>query len=384
MRQARRLDYHVTLLASANHAPPPVSTNSSPGTIVFAIAVVSAGDALITGWTADPNFPATPGAFQSQPNFTVPANNPFVIPPWDAFVAGLQNPSGTAYDLGEFSGGTGHGRCARASRWMRRTTSARSQSTTQSADFPATSGFQLGGGEFVVELFNAAGSALTYAAAFPVGLRFKPVWRSMLTARCISLAPRGWILDAHARQLERPPLHRGQRGLRPNGRSRRLVGSNLEAHGLHLGVSTPVPATFNSAGFLPETLGGIRVTTIGGVAAPTTLRSGYRRSTPSRRRRSQWVRRSPCRLSNGAAYPCRRFRMLAGGRSHPGGVFLDPKWNQRPQSIKGWHCEFGVEPGCAKRLDCFRVPGDRRGLCPRCRWPDGDRRAADLLLRDLR
>ncbi len=36
--------------------------------------------------------------------------------------------------------------------------------TTQSADFPATSGFQ-GGGEFVVE-FNAAGSALTYAARF--------------------------------------------------------------------------------------------------------------------------------------------------------------------------------------------------------------------------
>jgi hypothetical protein len=39
--------------------------------------------------------------------------------------------------------------------------------TTRSADFPQTSGF-LGGGEFVVE-FNPAGSALAYAARFPVG-----------------------------------------------------------------------------------------------------------------------------------------------------------------------------------------------------------------------
>ncbi len=47
----------------------------------------------------------------------------------------------------------------------------------------------------------------------------------------------------------------------------------ISIYGLHLGVSTPVSATFNSAGFLPETLGGIRVT-IGGVA-PLFLRFGY-------------------------------------------------------------------------------------------------------------
>lgn len=41
----------------------------------------------------------------------------------------------------------------------------------------------------------------------------------------------------------------------------------ISIYGLHLGLSTPVSATFNSSGFLPITLGGIRVI-IGGIAAP--------------------------------------------------------------------------------------------------------------------
>jgi uncharacterized protein (TIGR03437 family) len=303
---------YVTLLASANYASPPVSPNSSPGTILNAIAVDAAGDAYITGWTADPKFPATPGAFQSQPNFTVPANNPFAVPPWDAFVAKL-NPSGTAMVWASFLGGSGADVGTRIALdaaddvWV--------AGTTQSADFPATSGFQ-GGGEFVVE-FNPSGSALAYAARFPAGT-----------------AQAGLAVDA-ATALHLAGATGVVSTLTPGSSNARLFGvSNAAAgpmagrvapsevisiYGLNLGVSTPVSATFNSAGFLPETLGGIRVT-IGGVAAPLLYVSDTQINAvaPSEIPAGSTV---ALQVSNGAA-SLPAFRMLVD-EVIPG-VFLEP------------------------------------------------------------
>src|ERR1039457_6301221 len=44
-------------------------------------------------------------------------------------------------------------------------------------------------------------------------------------------------------------------------------GEVISLYGLHIGPSTPVSSMFNSAGFLPTTLGGIQVT-IGGTPVP--------------------------------------------------------------------------------------------------------------------
>lgn len=61
---------------------------SVPATRASALAVDDAGNAYLTGATADRKFPATAGAYQTTYAPSVdPSTTPFGLPPTDAFVA---------------------------------------------------------------------------------------------------------------------------------------------------------------------------------------------------------------------------------------------------------------------------------------------------------
>jgi uncharacterized protein (TIGR03437 family) len=251
---------YLTLLGSANYAPPPVATSSAPGNRVNAIVADAAGDAYVTGWTSDPNFPATPGAYQSQPAFTVSPNNPFSAPPPDAFAAKI-NPSGTAMVWATFLGGS----AADAGATIALDTSADVwiTGTTQSANFPASAGFP-GGNEFLVEL-NPAGTALGYASRFPSGSAQAGL---AIDANGIAHIAGSTGLDSTVTPSSSSPRLFGVANAAGGSLAGRLAPAEaISIYGLHFGVVTPVSASFTSAGYLPTTLAGIQVTA-GGVAAP--------------------------------------------------------------------------------------------------------------------
>ncbi len=250
---------YVTLLGTVNYAPPPVSVNSSPGNFVWAIAADAAGNAYIAGSTSDPNFPATASAYQPKPAFPTPSN-PFSQPASDAFVAKL-NPGGTAMVWATFLGGSSVDAAdtlavdSSGDVWV--------SGTTQSADFPASSGFP-GGGEFLSEL-DPAGASLLYCSRFPVS--------TVATALAVDSA--GVVHFAGSNGLV-STLTPGQSGPRLFGvanaaggvmAGRVTPGEVISLYGLQLGPSTAVSASFNSAGFLPTTLAGVQVS-IGGTPLP--------------------------------------------------------------------------------------------------------------------
>jgi hypothetical protein len=115
-----------------------------------AIAADSAGNAYVTGTTCDPNFPVTPGAFQS-----VPDSN------WDAFVTKVA-PDGSALLYSSYLGGdgddTGYGIAVDSSG------RAYVTGVTSSANFPVTPGaFQparAGGSDAFIARISSAGTTL--------------------------------------------------------------------------------------------------------------------------------------------------------------------------------------------------------------------------------
>lgn len=252
---------YSTLLGSANNLPPGsgAAPNSAPGNIVNAIAVDAMGSAYVTGWTNDPNFPSTAGAFQSQPNFTYPGSGAGLLPEMDAFVAKL-NASGTAMVWASFLGGGGTLGAqiavdAADNVWVTGSTGS---------NFPATSGFP-GGREFVTE-FDPAGSALLYSMLFPNGTAQAGL--AIDTNGALHLAGASGLVSTLTPSLSASARLFGVANAAAGAMAGRVAPSEaISIYGLHFGAATPVSATFNSAGVLPTTLGGISVT-IGGVAAP--------------------------------------------------------------------------------------------------------------------
>jgi uncharacterized protein (TIGR03437 family) len=250
---------YVTLLGSANYIPG--GTGSNPGNRAYAIAVDSAGDAYIAGSTSDPNFPATASAFQPALSLANPPIDPFVEPPADAFVAKL-NPTGSAMVWATFLGGTGADQAnaiaidPAGNVWV--------SGTTQSADFPGSGGFPAGS-EFLVA-FHPSGSSLSYGSRFP----------SDTVGAALAIDPSGLVHTAGSTGVV-STLTPGE------GTSARLFGAAnaaggdlggrvapgelISIYGLDLGPSTPVSATFDTAGFLPTTVAGLQVT-INGSPAP--------------------------------------------------------------------------------------------------------------------
>jgi Beta-propeller repeat/Abnormal spindle-like microcephaly-assoc'd, ASPM-SPD-2-Hydin/Protein of unknown function (DUF1573) len=135
-----------------------ITTGTTPcETCATSIAVDSTGNAVVTGLTAESNFPTTPGAYQTV--FKSGANG------HDAFITKL-NPGGTAVVFSTYLGGskddgvTGVAYDSAGNVWLR--------GNTASTDFPVTPGaFQtVSGGNFdafVAEL-DPTGSLLLYSS----------------------------------------------------------------------------------------------------------------------------------------------------------------------------------------------------------------------------
>ena len=125
----------------------------------MAIAVDAAGNAYVTGNTGSPDFPVTPGAFQTTLNAGLAG---------DAFITKL-NPSGSALVYSTYLGGIGYNSANAIA--VDTAGNAYAAGYTGSADFPVTPGAvqttnhaaASGGTNAFVAKLNPAGSALVYS-----------------------------------------------------------------------------------------------------------------------------------------------------------------------------------------------------------------------------
>src|ERR1017187_7511075 len=247
---------YVTYLG-AGSLEPTVGTLATD--FVTAIAADGAGHAYLAGSTSDLAFPATAGAFQTALAGQVAP--PFVGPS-DAFVAKL-NPTGSAMVWATFLGGSGNDQAqtiavdSAGDVWV--------SGITRSTDFPTKVSVISNGSEFLAEL-NSTGSALSYSALFP----------SDTVAAALAVDADGTVhvggatgpisafSPGSAPGLTSAPWMFGIANAAGGVLSGRLAPDELiSIYGLHLGPSAPVSATFNAAGFLPTTLGGVQQPRIG-------------------------------------------------------------------------------------------------------------------------
>jgi uncharacterized protein (TIGR03437 family) len=251
---------YVTYLG-AGDLQPTVGTVATD--TVSAIAADGGGNAYLAGSTSDPAFPATAGAFQTAlANAATPPN----VGPSDAFVAKL-NPTGSGMVWATFLGGSANDQAQTIAVdsaddvWV--------SGVTMSSDFPAKVSVTPGGYEFLTEL-NSAGAALLYSATFPANT----------VAQALAVDSTGTVHVAGATGL----IFAFAEGSAPGQSSapwifgianaaggvlsgRVAPGELLSIYGLHIGPAAPLSATFDAAGFLPTTLGGIQAT-IDGIQSP--------------------------------------------------------------------------------------------------------------------
>jgi len=251
---------YVTYLGPGNQEP---GLGTLATDYVAAIAADGAGNVYISGLTSDPAFPATAGAFQ--PALAGVIDLPY-LPASDAFVAKL-NPTGSAMVWATFLGGSD----ADAAQTLA-TDSAGNvwvSGTTKSTDFPTKVSVTPNGSEFLAEL-NSTGSALSYSALFPSG--------TVATALAVDAGGTVHVGGATGLISAFPagsppgqtsaPWMFGIANAAGGALLGRLAPGELMAiYGLHIGPAAPVSATFDAAGFLPTTLGGVQVT-INGIPAP--------------------------------------------------------------------------------------------------------------------
>jgi len=246
---------YLTFLGSAEIRAGP---SYDPGNLVHAIAVDSAGDAYIAGETNDPNFPATPGSFQT----TLPGAGSSPAPE-SGFIAEL-NPAGSAMVWATFLGGSSVNTVAvdaNGHAWV--------SGGTSSADFPISTGWS-SGDEFLAE-FNSSGSALVYGERFPNGmvagaLAFDSggaLHTAGYAELVSSFSPPSSAFESAAPQIFGVTNATGAGSL-----SGRVSAAEVfSIYGLNLGPATGVSSQLNSQGLVPTTVAGVEVL-IDGVAAP--------------------------------------------------------------------------------------------------------------------
>jgi uncharacterized protein (TIGR03437 family) len=249
---------YLTYLSNTNLIFYPYST---PANTATALAVDAAGNAYVAGSTVDPQFPATPGAWQTTFDGPAPAYPYDPLPPTDCFVAKV-NPTGTALVWASYLGGKG----ADVPKSVALDPSGNIWLTgvTASPDFPNAQGWS-SGGDFVTAL-NPSGSALAYSARYPNDAVSQSV--AVDASGVPHLAGPTGIVSTVSPSL--PPLPRvfgiANAAYGPvSGRA--VYGEVISIYGPHIGPSTPATFTPDSQGFVPTLLGGVQVY-INGVAAP--------------------------------------------------------------------------------------------------------------------
>lgn len=245
-----RLDY-LTYFGPGNLV---ISPFSNPANTATAITVDASGSAFIAGSTFDPQFPATPGAYQTAFHGSGDVSVPQSPPPADAFVIKL-NPTGTAAVWATYLGGTGHDSAnaialdAAGNVWI--------TGVTASADFPNVQGWS-SGGEFVTAL-NPAGSALIYSGRFPDGAAARAVAAD--AAGLIHIAGPGGTVSAIAPGAARPAMRLfGVANAAWGALDGRIAaGEVVSLYGPHIGPAAPVTYTPDGSGAVPKSLAGVQV-----------------------------------------------------------------------------------------------------------------------------
>ncbi|HUD98625.1 MAG TPA: SBBP repeat-containing protein [Bryobacteraceae bacterium] len=251
---------YLTYLGAGNAQP---VGGASPTDSAFAITADAAGDAYISGSTSDPSFPVTSGAFQTKLAST--ATPPSFGPP-DAFVAKL-NPTGSAMVWATYLGGTQMDSAQTVALdsagdvWV--------SGTTQSTDFPTTVSVSPGGSEFLAEL-NSTGTTLIYSALFPtytVAQALAVDSSNMVHAAGDTGLVSSFAVSAPPGQTSAPWMFGLTNAAGGLLLGRLAPGELIAIYGLNLGPAVPAFGSFDTAGFLPTTLGGVQVT-INGTPAP--------------------------------------------------------------------------------------------------------------------
>ena len=228
-----------------------VSPYTSPATLVSALAVDGGGNVYVAGYTFDPAFPATPGAFQSTFHGWSTIDNFQSQPPTDAFALKL-NPTGTAVSWASYLGGTGGDAATAAvldssgNLWI--------AGATRSTDFPNVQGWSTGGG-FIVK-FNASGSALPYSGRYPDGSIGQTLAVDS-TGLLHVASPSGVVSSVAAlpRPAVRPWVVVNAAGGTAGGQV--AAGELVAIYGPHIGA---FPALQNTnAAHVPSSLGGVQV-----------------------------------------------------------------------------------------------------------------------------
>ena len=216
----------------------------NPQNTLYTIAVDAAGNAYLAGQTIDPNFPATPGSFQS----TLPNT-------YGGFLAKL-NPAGSAMVWATyFAVPQSIAIDARGNVWA---TGGNVPST-----FPNSNGWSTGP-EFLAQM-NAAGSALTYSALYPTGT----------VGHSVALDPSGLVHVAGVNGFvsamapttaPATKIFDFENGAGSLATARISPAEVISIFGPGIGPATPATAT-PANGFYPTTLAGVEVS-INGVKIP--------------------------------------------------------------------------------------------------------------------
>ncbi|MGA2882790.1 MAG: SBBP repeat-containing protein [Bryobacteraceae bacterium] len=231
---------------------PPQTINAT------AIAADSAGDAYVTGYTNDSEFPATAGAYQTK--LDADASTQTSVPP-DAFAIKLNTAGATIWAT--YLGGPG-------------TDLANSISLDSSGDvwltgnnaagFPGTSRWVNGSAGNFLSQFSADGSALLYSEEFPAGAVGQGV--SVDSNGVIHVAGETGLISTMTPAQPSAARTLGIVNAASGQLSGRLSqGEVISIFGFGLGPTTPVSAKPGSNGFFPTSLGGIQVL-VNGAAVP--------------------------------------------------------------------------------------------------------------------
>jgi uncharacterized protein (TIGR03437 family) len=236
-----------------------ISLGPSESIAATAITIDPSGNAYLAGYTNDPDFPATAGAFQTTP---AGYNSGTESYSYDAFVAKL-NTTGTALVWATYLGGPQQDQGNSVSIdlsgnvWVAGTTAG---------GFPSVSpGVTIGPGDFLAEL-KSDGSALTYSSIFASGSVGQAI--AVDSVGLLHVAGLNGLISTITPPEPFAPRIFGIMNAAAGPFSGRLSpGELISIYGPGIGPSTAASGKPDSTGLYPKLLGGVQVL-IDGLAAP--------------------------------------------------------------------------------------------------------------------